>query len=86
MEERRAYCGMAGTRRCAVLESPRKVSDLTFERRMAFLGLFDFLAALMQLARTRIAVKMCKRGGHIIIVVNVSVRLQRLERSYVVCM
>jgi hypothetical protein len=39
---------------------------LTFERRMAFLGLFDCLAALVQLASTRSAVKMGKKGGRIL--------------------
>jgi hypothetical protein len=38
---------MADTRRCAVLASARKVRDLTFESRIAFLGVLACLTALI---------------------------------------
>jgi hypothetical protein len=63
--ERRAYCGMAGTRRCAVLASARRVRDLTFERSIAFLGLLDCLAALMQLVSARRTVTRGRYGCRI---------------------
>lgn len=51
------YCGIAGTRRCAVLASARKVRDLTFERRIAFLGFFDAAKPSMWFASARKAVR-----------------------------
>lgn len=53
---------MAGTRRYAVLASARKVRDWTFDRRIAFLGLLDCLAALMGPVSARKAVKIGRRN------------------------
>ena len=60
------------------------MSDLTFERRMAFLGLFDCLAALVQLASARSAVKMGKKGGRIFWLLRLcDYQSEGLERLYV---
>lgn len=58
-----SYCGMGETRRCAVLASARRVRDLTFERRIAFLGFLVCLAALAELVSARRAVRAVRMGS-----------------------
>jgi hypothetical protein len=53
---------MADTRRCAVLASARKVRDLTFESRIAFLGVLACLTALMGPESARTANRIGRSG------------------------
>jgi hypothetical protein len=58
---------MADTRRCAVLASARKVRDLTFERKIAFLGVLACLTALIGPESARRAKRIGKSGQRMLV-------------------